>query len=144
MLHFYRITIIRGSQMRMKNYMKCLPLIALCFVSSVNADVSLKDNSEIVGKWTLAAESLKIDGEKKSVTSSWEFKSDGTLISIATDSLGRTKEMTVAVKYLVEDGLLKKQVSPGREKFESCSVVQKEASDMILRCTNLFLFLTKK
>ena len=54
------------------------------------------------------------------------------------------EEMTVAVKYLVEDGLLKKQVSPGREKFESCSVVQKEASDMILRCTNLFLFLTKK
>ena len=130
--------------MRMKNYMKCLPLIALCFVSSVNADVSLKDNSDIVGKWTLTAESLKIDGEKKSVTSSWEFKTDGTLISIATDSLGRTKEMTVAVKYIVEDGLIKKQVSPGREKYESCSVVQKEASDMILRCTNLFLFLTKK
>jgi hypothetical protein len=124
--------------------MKFLPLIALCFVSSVNADVSLKDNSEIVGKWTLTAESLKIDGEKKSVTSAWEFKNDGTLISIATDSLGRTKEMTVAVKYLVEDGLIKKQVSPGREKYESCSVVQKEASDMILRCTNLFLFLTKK
>ena len=130
--------------MRMKNCMKFLPLIALCFVSSVNADVSLKDNSEIVGKWTLTAESLKIDGEKKSVTSAWEFKNDGTLISIATDSLGRTKEMTVAVKYLVEDGLIKKQVSPGREKYESCSVVQKEASDMILRCTNLFLFLTKK
>ena len=130
--------------MRMKNCMKFLPLIALCFVSSVNADVSLKDNSEIVGKWTLTAESLKIDGEKKSVTSAWEFKNDGTLISIATDSLGCTKEMTVAVKYLVEDGLIKKQVSPGREKYESCSVVQKEASDMILRCTNLFLFLTKK
>ncbi|MEN9757020.1 MAG: hypothetical protein RL755_1207 [Pseudomonadota bacterium] len=124
--------------------MKFLPLIMLCFVSSVNADVSLKDNSDIVGKWTLTAESLKIDGEKKSVTSSWEFKTDGTLISIATDSLGRTKEMTVAVKYIVEDGLIKKQVSPGREKYESCSVVQKEASDMILRCTNLFLFLTKK
>lgn len=130
--------------MRMKNCMKFLPLIMLCFVSSVNADVSLKDNSDIVGKWTLTAESLKIDGEKKSVTSSWEFKTDGTLISIATDSLGRTKEMTVAVKYIVEDGLIKKQVSPGREKYESCSVVQKEASDMILRCTNLFLFLTKK
>ena len=124
--------------------MKYLPLVALCFLSSAHADVLLKDNSEIVGKWTLEAESLKIDGGKKSVTSSWEFKNDGTLISIATDSLGRTKEMTVAVKYVVEDGLLKKQVSPGREKYESCTVVQKEASDMILRCTNLFLFLTKK
>ncbi len=130
--------------MRMRNCIKFLPLIVLCYISTAYADVTLKDNSDIVGKWTLTAESLKIDGGKKSVNSSWEFKSDGTLISIATDSLGRTKEMTVAVKYLVEDGLLKKQVSPGREKFESCSVVQKEASDMILRCTNLFLFLTKK
>ena len=130
--------------MRMRNCIKFLPLIVLCYTSTAYADVTLKDNSDIVGKWTLTAESLKIDGGKKSVNSSWEFKSDGTLISIATDSLGRTKEMTVAVKYLVEDGLLKKQVSPGREKFESCSVAQKEASDMILRCTNLFLFLTKK
>ena len=85
--------------MRMRDYIKFLPLIVLCYTSTAQADVTLKDNSDIVGKWTLAAESLKIDGEKKSVTSSWEFKSDGTLISIATDSLGRTKEMTVAVKY---------------------------------------------
>ncbi len=130
--------------MRITNYTKYLPLIAVFFALSAHADVVLKDNSEILGKWALTAESIKIDGEKKLVNSSWEFKSDGTLVSIATDSLGRTKEMTVAVKYTVEDGLIKKQVSPGREKYESCSVVQKEGSDLIVRCTNLFLFLTKK
>lgn len=130
--------------MRIKNYFTYLSLIALNVALPAYADVSLKDNSEIVGKWTMTGESLKLEGERKSVTSAWEFKADGTLISVATDSLGRTKEMTVAVKYLIEDGLLKKQVSPGREKYESCSVVQKEGADMVLRCTNLFLFLTKK
>ncbi|MDD5229008.1 MAG: hypothetical protein PHN45_05535 [Methylococcales bacterium] len=130
--------------MRIVNYVKCLPLVAVLFTPLAHADVELKDNSELLGKWSLTAEALKIDGEKKSVVSTWEFKNDGTLISVATDSLGRTKEMTVAVKYTVEEGLLKKQVSPGRDKYESCAVVQKEGSSMILRCTNLFLFLTKK
>ncbi|GDX84057.1 hypothetical protein LBMAG43_00990 [Methylococcaceae bacterium] len=130
--------------MRRINYVKCLPLVAVFFASFAYADVELKDNSELLGKWALTAESIKLDGGKKVVSSSWEFKSDGSLISVATDSLGRTKEMTVMVKYIVEDGLIKKQVSPGREKYESCSVVQKTGSDMIVRCTNLFLFLTKK
>lgn len=130
--------------MRAINYVTYLPLVVALFAPFAHADVELKDNSELLGKWSLTAESIKLDGEKKLVTSSWEFKNDGTLVSVATDSLGRTKEMTVMVKYSVEDGLIKKQVSPGREKYESCSVVQKTGSDMILRCTNLFLFLTKK
>lgn len=130
--------------MKIKNHIKCLSLAALFFSSFAYADVPLKDNSELLGKWALTAESIKIDGDKKIVDSSWEFKDDGTLVSVATDSLGRTKEMTVAVKYTVEDGLIKKQLSPGREKYESCSVVQKTGADMVIRCTNLFLFLTKK
>ncbi len=130
--------------MRITNYVKYLPLVAVFSAWSAHADVVLKDKSEIVGKWTVTAEALKIDGEKKAIVSSWEFKDDGTLLSVSTDSLGRTKEMTVMVKYTIEDGVIKKQLSPGREKYESCSVVQKEGSDMILRCTNLFLFLTKK
>lgn len=130
--------------MRITNYVKYLPLVAVFFAWSAHAEVVLKDNSEILGKWTVNAEALKIDGEKKTIVSSWEFKNDGTLLAVSTDSLGRTKEMTVVVKYTIEDGVIKKQLSPGREKYESCSVVQKEGSDMILRCTNLFLFLTKK
>ena len=130
--------------MRIKNYVKCLPLAAVFFACSAHADVALKDNSEILGNWAVTAESLKIDGEKKLIKSAWEFKNDGTLVSVSTDSLGRTKEMTVAVKYTVEDGLIKKQLSPGREKYESCVVVKREGSEMVIKCTNLFLFLTKK
>ncbi len=130
--------------MRIINCVKNVSLTALLFASMAHADVALKDNSEILGNWNVTAEALKLDGEKKLIKSAWDFKNDGTLTAVSTDSLGRTKEMTVVVKYSVEEGLIKKQLSPGREKYESCSVVQREGSDMILKCTNLFLFLTKK
>ncbi len=130
--------------MRIINCVKNASLAALLFTSMAHADMALKDSSEILGHWAVTAESLKLEGEKKLIKSAWDFKNDGTLTAISTDSLGRTKEMTVVVKYSIEDGVIKKQLAPGREKYESCSVVQKEGSDMILKCTNLFLFLTKK
>lgn len=128
----------------MKRCVKIIPLLAIFFVFSAKADVVLKDASEILGKWELNAEALKLDGEKKHVKSEWEFKANGILQSTATDSLGRTKEMVVPVKFFVEDGVIKKQAAPGREKYESCSVIEKDNSKMVLKCTSLFFFLTKK
>lgn len=133
-----------GKKMRIINCVKNVSLAAFLFASQAHADVMLKDNSEILGHWVVNAESLKIDGEKKLIKSAWNFKNDGTLTAVSTDSLGRTSEMTVVVKYSIEDGVIKKQLSPGREKYETCAVVQKEGTDMVLKCTNLFLFLTKK
>jgi hypothetical protein len=127
----------------MKRYVKILPLAVFFFAFSVNAEVALKDNSEILGKWNLYAESPKLDGEKKNVTVEWDFKADGVLQTTATDSVGRTKEMKIAIKYAVENGEIKKQTVPGREKYESCKVVEKEGSKMILKCTYLYFFLTK-
>lgn len=128
----------------MKKYVKMLPLAAIFFTLSANADVQLKDKSEILGKWNLYAEAIKLDGEKKAITVEWDFKDDGTLETTATDSVGRTSEFKANLKYAVEDGLLKKQLTPGREKYESCRVVEKDNSEMVLKCTYLFFFLTKK
>lgn len=130
--------------MKIINSVRNASIIALLSVSTAYADVVLKDSSEIVGHWVVSAESLKLDGEKKFIKSSWDFKNDGTLTAVSTDSLGRTSEMTVVVKYSVEDGAIKKQLSPGREKYETCAVTRKEGSDMVLKCTNLFLYLTKQ
>ena len=127
----------------MKRYVKILPLAALFFAFSANADVALKDNSEILGKWKLYAEATKLDGEQKPVTIEWEFKEDGVLKQTATDSVGRTGEMKIAIKYSVENGEIKKQTKPGQEKYESCKVVEKEGSKMILKCPFLYYFLTK-
>lgn len=128
----------------MKNYVKILPVTAIFFALSAQADVALKDNSEILGKWNLYAEAAKLEGEKKALTVEWDFKADGTLQTTSTDSVGRTSEFKVALKYSVDDGAIKKQSSPGREKYESCKVVEKDGAKMILKCKYLYFFLTKK
>ncbi len=132
-----------GAIIIMKKYVKILPLAVLFFAFSANAEVELKDNSEILGKWKLYAEATKIDGEQKPVTIEWDFKDNGILKQTATDSVGRTKEMKIDIKYAVENGDIKKQTKPGQEKYESCSVVEKDGSKMILKCPFLYYFLTK-
>ena len=126
----------------MKRYVKILPLVALFFAFTANAEVELKDNSEILGRWKLYAEATKLDGEQKPLTIEWDFKNDGVLKQTATDYVGRTKEMKIDIKYSVENGEIKKQTKPGQEKYESCKVVEKDGSKMILKCPFLYYFLT--
>ncbi len=127
----------------MNRCVKILPLVAIFFTLSANADVQLKDNTEILGKWNLHDEAVSLTSPKKAVTQEWEFKEDGTLISSATDVAGRISALKIALKYSIENGEIKKQSAPGREKYESCKVVEKTGSDMILKCAYYF-FLTKK
>jgi hypothetical protein len=126
-----------------KKNVKLLLLIAAFNAPLANAEVALKDSSEILGKWKLYAEAAKLDGEKKPVIVEWEFKPDGVLKTIQTDTRGRTNEMKIDLKYSVENGDIKKQTSPGREKYESCNVVEKDNAGMVIKCMYLFYFLTK-
>jgi hypothetical protein len=127
-----------------KKSINLLPLAAVFFAFSANAEIVLKDKSEILGRWKLYAEAAKLDGEKKKVDIEWNFADDGILHTIATDSLGRTNEMKIAINYSVEDGMIKKEVAPGRGKYESCKVVEKDDSKMTIKCTFQYFFLTKK
>ena len=123
--------------------LKLVALIAFALPIFAHAEVALNDNSEILGKWNVYAEATKLDGEKKAIMVEWDFKADGTLQTKATDSRGRTKEMKIAIKYAVENGEIKKQTKPGQEKYETCKVVEKEASNMVLKCQFLYYFLSK-
>jgi len=127
----------------MNRCVKILPLVAIFFTLSANAEVQLKDNTEILGKWNLHDEAVSLTSPKKAVTQEWEFKEDGTLISSASDVAGRISALKIALKYSIENGEIKKQSAPGREKYESCKVIEKEGSNMILKCA-YFFFLTKK
>lgn len=127
----------------MNRCVKILPLVAIFFTLSANADVELKDNSELIGKWDLHDEAVSLTSPKKALTQEWEFKEDGTLISSATDVAGRISALKIALKYSIENGEIKKQSAPGREKYETCRVIEKEGSNMILKCA-YFFFLTKK
>ena len=128
----------------MKTIITLLSLFAALVTFSANAEIKLQDNSKILGKWKVTAESLGLDKEKKALSVSWDFQSNGTLMTKGEDTLGRTSEMDIPVKYSVENGVIKKQTSPGREKYEDCSVVEMSDSDMILKCKGIYFFLTRK
>ena len=51
--------------------------------------------------------------------------------------------MKIDIKYAVENGAIKKQTKLGQEKYESCSVVEKDGSKMILKCQFMYYFLAK-
>ncbi|MEQ1530683.1 MAG: hypothetical protein ABL925_15310, partial [Methylococcales bacterium] len=119
-----------------KTYIKALSLAAGLVTLPVNAEVLLKDSSEILGKWNLYAESIKLDGEKKAITVEWDFQNNGILQTKSIDSVGRTKEMIIPVKYSVANGVIKKQSSPGREKYDDCKVIEKDGASMTLNCSN--------
>ncbi|MFU8788881.1 MAG: hypothetical protein ACNA7G_07615 [Methylobacter sp.] len=127
----------------MNKCVKILPLVAIFFTLSAHADVKLKDNSEILGKWNLHDEAVSLTSPKKAVTQEWEFKADGTLISSASDVAGRISALKIPLKYSIEDGDIRKQSAPGRDKYETCKVIEKEGASMILKCTYFFFF-TKK
>ncbi len=128
----------------MNNTIKYTALMALFVSFSAQADLVLQDKTEILGKWTVFAEAAKLEGEKKNINVEWDFGADGILNTTSTDSVGRTKEMKIAIKYSVENGELKKQTVPGREKYETCKVVEKQGANMVLKCVYLYYFLTRQ
>ncbi|MDT8406213.1 MAG: hypothetical protein RQ715_03075 [Methylococcales bacterium] len=119
-------------------------LTALVWSFSVHAEVKLDSADELIGSWILTAEAAKLEGEKKALDVVWNFQKDGVLATKSRDTFGRTKSFRVDLKYSVEDGVLRKQSSPGREKYETCSVIEKSSTDMILKCKYLYFFLQKK
>ena len=128
----------------MKTITTLLSLFAVLMACSAHAEVKLDDNAKILGKWKVNAESLGLEKNKKNLNVSWEFLKDGTLATKGEDTLGRTSEMDINIKYFVENGVIRKQTTPGREKYETCTVIEMEHSEMILKCTNLYLFMSRK
>jgi len=123
----------------MKIIIKLLSLAILVFASSANAEktIPLEYNSRILGEWKLYAETPQLHLEKKMVKNKWNFRDNGILTSTAFDP--RLDGMkAVNVTYAVEDGVIKKQIQPGRTKTENCKVVKLDGSDMILHCKYLY------
>ncbi len=129
----------------MKKIIKLLTLALTLFTPLAYAEktIPLEDNSVILGEWKIYAETAALHKEKKMVQNEWNFRDNGILTSIAFDPRLDGKK-AVDVKYSVEDGVIKKQIQPGREKYESCKVVKLEGDDMILHCRFLYYLMQRK
>ncbi len=119
--------------------------MALSAFGAQAEDVSLEDNSKIVGKWHVYATAPALHKEKRAQDSEWNFKKNGVLTIRGKDVVsGRTGMMNIELKYTIEDGVIKRQKAPGREKYESCAVTELDSSKMVLKCQFLYYFLEKK
>lgn len=119
-----------------------LSVLIFSFQGLAKAEVKLDSAAEIIGVWKVDAEAAKYDGEKKALNVVWEFKEGGILNTVSKDP--RTSSFTVPLTYSVEDGMIRKQSVPGRQKFESCTVLRKTPESMDIKCTYLYFFLTKQ
>ncbi len=112
--------------------------------TTAQAEVKLEDNSKIIGKWHVYAAAPALHKEKRAQDAVWEFKKDGAMIVRGKDVVsGRTGMMDIKLKYSIEDGKLKRQTAPGRQKFEFCSFYELTDSEMTLKCTYQYYFLKK-
>jgi len=124
---------------------KTLLLITAFFASAANAKdtiIELEDESKILGQWKLYAEAAALHKEKKQVDNVWDFRKGGVLAAVSKDKR-MSSSNEVKVKYSIENGIIKKQSQPGREKYEDCKVVKLEGKDMIMHCKYLYYFFTK-
>jgi len=131
----------------MKKIINLLLLATVFIASSVNAKektIPLEDNSTILGKWKVTAEAAAMHKTKTPLNIRWHFKNNGMLLTEATDTRNRTGAMSINVKYSIENGVIKKQSNPGREKYEMCSVVDQAEKSMTLHCKYLYFFLERE
>ena len=130
----------------MKKFLKLLPLALLLAITNVSAKskvILLDDNSEILGKWTVFAETAalhKIDNKK--LKNKWIFHKDGTLSSFGFDTR-LNGFVEVKVNYEIVDGFIIKQVQPSSPKTETCKVVKLKDVLMTLKCKYLYYLLKR-
>lgn len=127
----------------MKKYLTIIPMLALFFAFSAHADVALKDKSDIVGVWDVHDESTSLTAPRRHTEVEWNIKADDTIQIKSSDKSKRLGDTDITIKYSVENGQLKRQAAPGREKYQFCKVIEKEGKNMTLQC-GYFFFMSRK
>jgi hypothetical protein len=114
------------------------------FSAMVGAEVRLKDNSEILGKWLLTSVAPGLDKPKIPENRTWEFRADGVVV---TSGYNRHfgGEDTQQFRYQVANGIIQAEF-PGRPgKTLDYKVYEKSGDTMILQGgLEGFYFFTRK
>jgi hypothetical protein len=96
------------------------------------AELALKDNTEILGKWTLEAVAPGLEKPKIEENRTWEFRADGVVV---TSGFNRhfKRDDTQQFKYSIVDGKIRAE-DPGRPgKSLDYAVYEKTGNSMILK-----------
>ena len=123
-----------------------LALLLLTSSFAAHADVDLTE-ADILGSWKIDAESLYSDArDAKKLETVWTFKNDGTMEGVSSDSQAhaRVGEFRATLKYHIENGKMIKQAAPGRSRNETCVAIEKDGPKMVLKCSSVYFFMSKK
>ena len=133
----------------MKSITKLPPMalslvLALIVSGVVRAEVVLADASQLVGNWKLDHTSPQIDGTKRPSNQTWEFRSDGTLVSTASDPRAKGT-FSVTVPYELSDGNIVTGMAGRPGKKVTYSVVEMLGNKMVIKGgPDGYLFFTKQ
>ena len=103
-----------------------LPMV--CFSASSQQVTA----SQLVGLWALHGTARKIDGDINRENQTWEFRSDGTLKSVALDRRA-DGEITLTVKYKIENNMLYVQRAGSKTRWNRFQVVKVADDQLILK-----------
>ncbi len=107
-------------------------LLAGAFSASVCADIALKDNTEVLGKWLLESVAPGLNKPKIEENRTWEFRADGVVV---TSGYNRhlKQDDSQQFKYSIADGKIRAE-DPGRPgKTMDYSVYEKTGDVLILK-----------
>jgi hypothetical protein len=119
-------------------------VFALAFSRAACAEALSVDASELIGSWKLNHTSPQINGKKRASDQTWEFRSDGTLVSTASDPRAKGS-FSVTVPFEISGGKIVTGVAGRPGKTVAYEVVEKGGNEMILKGgPDGFLFFTKQ
>ncbi len=130
------------------NLLKTASAAIIFFSAAAQADVALTQQ-DLLGVWRIDKESVNADGHdaRTGVNTTWNFKNDGTFEGISgdpSDKHARIPESRAVLNYSIENGKLLKQAAAGRSKYETCAAISKEGNSLVLKCPNIYFFMTKQ
>ncbi len=113
----------------------CLLALSL---AGLRAEVTLADDTEILGAWALEAHAIKLDGKKAEEQGTWEFKKNGAL-DVTSYYKFANQERTINQRYHIENGQ-----TIVTDKAGKYVIVEKDRDRMVLHGPHGFYFFRKK
>jgi hypothetical protein len=96
------------------------------------AEVSLKDNTEILGKWLLESVAPGLEKPKIQENRTWEFRADGVVVTSGYNRHFK-RDDSQQFNYTVTDGKIKAEDTGRPGKYLEYAIYEKSGDSMILK-----------
>lgn len=121
-----------------------LSFAAFCCLP-VQAEVTLDNNTDLLGTWALAGTAKDLDGEKRHSEQTWVFAKDGTLATSGYDKRLPGGNFSVSTQYEVKNGKIVADVVGRPGKITTYTVIEIDDDSMIIKQgIGQYMFFSKK